>query len=630
MPVITARLLGPPQLAVDGGAPPPELLWRKPIALCIALWFAPERRRSRDHLVGLLWGESTERAARHSLNEALRIIRRAAGDDAIDTSGDSVRWSGSLDLDTDRFAAVERDDPDTAAELVTGPFCDGFAVPGASEFDAWLYAERTHWQARSIDVLTRAARAVEERGDVGRARTLAERATAVNGHSDLAAQALIRAHWLAGDRAAAMATGETYRRRVETELGRPIDDFTASLIRRVTRERHPTRPPNAAHQERRSPLVDREATLGNLLASTRGNAPSGRARLLVITGAAGSGRSRLLEELVTRATIAGATVAAMRAVDADQRDPDAAALALANAGLGTAAGIAAAPAAAIAAFVQRDPVWAERFPGIAGDAAVPVDDALLQIIRATAEERPLWLAIDDANRLHPDTLRWFAAMMRAVADRPVTLLLTAISGSGDAAMDELIQSAGRSVPGTAERLEPLSSEGIARLVEWAVPGALPESRERLARRVWAESAGLPAIAVDVLHAVRRGLAIDGAAPWPPADRTLDATLPAPLPEPLVAAVRLAYRQLGDDARALLTIAAMLDEPFSADRVGRIAEFAETARRDAALDALEWDGWIVADARGYSFPARTKRRLIHEEMITPGQRRRLATQIAAIP
>lgn len=58
----------------------------------------------------------------------------------------------------------------------------------------------------------------------------------------------------------------------------------------------------------------------------------------------------------------------------------------------------------------------------------------------------------------------------------------------------------------------------------------------------------------------------------------------------------------------------------------VAELIEASARDAALDALEWDGWIAMDARGYSFPARAKRRLVRSELMTPGLRRRLEARI----
>jgi hypothetical protein len=48
----------------------------------------------------------------------------------------------------------------------------------------------------------------------------------------------------------------------------------------------------------------------------------------------------------------------------------------------------------------------------------------------------------------------------------------------------------------------------------------------------------------------------------------------------------------------------------------------------SVRALEWERWVAVDGRGYSFPARAKRRLIAGEMMTAGQRRRLQSSIAA--
>ncbi|MES1259406.1 MAG: BTAD domain-containing putative transcriptional regulator, partial [Gemmatimonadota bacterium] len=237
---VSARLLGAPQLLINGEEPPAELLWRKHLALCIALWCAPERRRSRDQLVGLLWSDKSERAAKHSLNEALRVIRRSVGSDAIDTTGDAVVWIDAPELDTDRFLALELGEPDRAAELVQGSFCDGLVVQGAQAFESWLTAERDRWQAKCVDALVRASAAAEDRGDARRALELAERAVSLNELSDLAAQSLIRAHWLAHDRAAALAAGDAFRRRLERDLGIEPEERTSALLARVERQRWPT------------------------------------------------------------------------------------------------------------------------------------------------------------------------------------------------------------------------------------------------------------------------------------------------------------------------------------------------------------------------------------------------------
>src|SRR5439155_1142875 len=76
-PHLSVRVLGPARLTVDGAAAPPELLWRKHLALLVYLARSPRKSRTREHLLGLLWSDRTEALARHSLSEALRVLRSA-------------------------------------------------------------------------------------------------------------------------------------------------------------------------------------------------------------------------------------------------------------------------------------------------------------------------------------------------------------------------------------------------------------------------------------------------------------------------------------------------------------------------------------------------------------------------
>ena len=78
--MILCRSLGPVELSIHGSPAPAELLWRNPFALLVYLARSPAQTRTREHLVGLLWSDSPEPAARHSLNEALRTLRRVAGE----------------------------------------------------------------------------------------------------------------------------------------------------------------------------------------------------------------------------------------------------------------------------------------------------------------------------------------------------------------------------------------------------------------------------------------------------------------------------------------------------------------------------------------------------------------------
>src|SRR5439155_881669 len=138
-PHLSVCVLGPARVMVDGAAAPPELLWRKHLALLVYLARSPRKSRTREHLLGLLWSDRTEALARHSLSEALRVLRRVLGDTAVQADVDQVRLATDrVTLDCDRFAAhAERGEWDSAAALVEGEFLEGLALPDANQFETW-------------------------------------------------------------------------------------------------------------------------------------------------------------------------------------------------------------------------------------------------------------------------------------------------------------------------------------------------------------------------------------------------------------------------------------------------------------------------------------------------------------
>src|SRR5260370_22800027 len=104
---------------------------------------APKGGQRREHLPGLLWGDKPGEKARHSLNEAVHVLRLCAGNDGFESDTAQVRIApGTVELDTDTLErlAVAGDYPGAAA-LINGAFLEGFSVPGASEFDDWPAAE---------------------------------------------------------------------------------------------------------------------------------------------------------------------------------------------------------------------------------------------------------------------------------------------------------------------------------------------------------------------------------------------------------------------------------------------------------------------------------------------------------
>src|SRR5207237_6280319 len=107
MPTVFCRVLGPVRVTVAGADAPAELLWRKHLALLVYLARSPRKSRTREHLVGLLWSDRDEKQARHSLSEALRVLRQVLGDAAVQADVDQVRLAtDGVTLDCDRFAAL--------------------------------------------------------------------------------------------------------------------------------------------------------------------------------------------------------------------------------------------------------------------------------------------------------------------------------------------------------------------------------------------------------------------------------------------------------------------------------------------------------------------------------------------
>lgn len=633
--MIDCRTLGPVEVLRDGGFPPAELLWRKHLALLLYLARSPRRGRSREHLLGLLWSDKPEARARHSLNQAVRVLRRSLGDEAVDTAAGQVRLvEGAVRLDLQRLEAqVAAADWEAAAGLVAGEFLEGFSVPGASEFEEWLAAERSHWRRRGVEVLVRCAEGRLAGGAVGGAEETARRALALDSRSELAARALMRSLALAGERAAAVETYEAFARRLADELGVAPEPETAALAARIRRE--PRARPAQQGTGRRPeldaqlPLTGRDAELRRLLEAAAACRESGRATCLLLEGDSGTGKSRLLEELLVRQRLDGAVVAVVRAVESDRGQPGSGLRSLARGGLLDARGLASAPVAAVAAFADL-PEWAERFPGAVGAAPLPLGRALGELLRAATPEQPIFLAVDDAEWLDRESVLALAAAMRDLAAAPLGLALATAGRAPAPELDALRARIGREVAGLAVVLGPFDAAALRAVAHRLLPRFSEMEIDRVVRRVGTDSAGLPLIAIALLRAVALGMdlgATSGA--WPEPLRTLDQTLPGELPDAVVAAIRVDYRRLSSAAQQVLAAASVLDQRVTPELVARGLDL-PVEGVTAALDELEWQRWLVSEPRGYAFVARVVRQVIARDMLTRGQRRRILARLAPAP
>jgi DNA-binding SARP family transcriptional activator len=623
--MIVCRTLGPPELTLGGAIAPAELTWRKHLALLVYLARSP-RGRTREHLAGLLWADRPESSARHSLNVALHAVRRQAGDASVEAAGNTVRLSPkAVRLDVDQLeACASRADWGAASQLVAGEFMEGFSVPGASGFEDWLTAERSVWRQRGVDVLVHRVEDLLREGQARDAVGIAVRAAALDPHSNLAARSVMRSQALSGDPAAALEHYRSFAERLADEIGGQPEDETAALAERVRKQRL-VRPaagstePSAAD---RPALVGREAELQRLLDALAEARGVPRASALIVEGESGMGKTRLLEELLARARLDGAAVASVRAVEADAAEAWSGVLTLARGGLLGAPGLAGAPAGALAAFAAL-PEWAERFPGtVPGPPAWPLGRALSEVLRAAAEERPVVLAVDDAQWLDRESLLALFAALRDLAVSPVALILGLAPFPARDDVDELRSHLGRDIGGVAVTVGSLGPVPLQALARRVLPTYTEVELDRVVRRVAIDSAGTPLLAVELFRAVALGLDLGTtSAAWPAPAKTLDQSLPGDLPDAVVAAIRIGYRRLSTGAQRVLAAASILGDRVPAARLIRALDVPAAAVHEA-LDELEWHRWLVSEPRGYGFVARIVRQVIERDMLTPGQRRRL--------
>jgi len=625
--MIACRLLGPVELTVDGDAPPAELLWKKNLALLLYLGLSSRQARSREHLVGLFWGDKPEAAARHSLNEALRVIRRAVGEGALHTDATSIRLEpAALDTDLAAFARHEAaGEWDEAAALVRGALLEGFAVPGESAFEDWLTAERSQWARRAVNALVRATEADLARGRTGHAPALAERAVALAPTSGPAVGALVRALALAGDRAGALRQFERHVQVLREQLDTAPDAEVAAMAGRIRKERLGPAPDSDAARvamTRRLPLIGREEPLRALAEAWQQCLASRRMAVVVVAAEAGFGKTRLAEEMVARAALDGAATLAVRGAEADQLAPWSGLLGLARGGLLETTGIAAAPASAHAALAAEIPEWGDRFRGPPGAEPTPLPRAFSELIRAAADEQPLLIVAEDCHLLDRESLTTLASLPRDLPTAPVMMLVTAEPAPPSDLLDALRTRLGRDVPGTAVALGPLDQRALAGMARAVFPGYDANAIDRLTRRVAADSAGVPLLAIELLHAVAAGLELDPASgAWPSPYHTLTQTTPGDLPDTVVSAIRIGFRRLSAEAQRVLAAAAALGGRVTSARLAR-ATGLTPPEVHAAADELEWQRWLVADGRGYQFVARIVERVVERDMLTPGQRRRI--------
>ena len=291
-------LLGPFRLEVDGR--PVRLPTRKTESLLAYLALHPASGgHSREMLAAHFWGDSPDEDARRSLRGALSALRKALGDACLLAGRDGVGlhpawplWVDAQEVAERAAAVLPRADaglPDLAADLYAADLLPGFA-------DEWVAPERERIRSLYLRALLHVAHASQARADHPSALNSARRALELDPAEEAAHQIIIASHVALGDRRAAVAQCDACAHALREEWGIAPSARTLELCRsaRGAVEEASFAPPTTNLPVPLTSFIGRRAEVADIRRLLAGSPPT--ARLVTITGAGGSGKTRLAIE----------------------------------------------------------------------------------------------------------------------------------------------------------------------------------------------------------------------------------------------------------------------------------------------------------------------------------------------
>src|SRR5262245_33382244 len=264
---LSLSLLGAVQLSLDSAAVT-TFDSDKVRALLIYLAVEAQQPHRRERLVGLLWPESAEVAARRSLNQALYNLRQAIGDQTatppyLHIRRDALQFNSASEhtLDVATFtrlldacdihphprietclACAQRLQQATA--LYRGSFLEQFSLADSEAFEEWTLVKREALHRRALQALAQLADHHEQHGEYEAARRYAARQLELDPWREEAHRQLIRVLALNGERSAALNQYESCRRVLADELGVEPSEETTVLYQQIQRgELQPDRVP---------------------------------------------------------------------------------------------------------------------------------------------------------------------------------------------------------------------------------------------------------------------------------------------------------------------------------------------------------------------------------------------------
>ena len=599
-----------------------------------------QRPQPRDRLVGLFWGDRPERKARRSLSTALWHIRRCLPHEGLilsDPQAAQFDPQSDLWLDVQEFEAqVSRDDTaslQSAVALYRDDFLDGF-------YDDWIINERYRLGTLFLDALARLMGRHERKGEHQAALAIATR---LLGHDPLREDAhrlAVRAYCRLGQRNAALEQYRSCREVVLEELGaEPMVEttelFQAILEGRIEIGRVPIAPipvVKPSVPSGRSPLdviapsklVGREQEMAFLHQCWQ-RAQAGQGGLALISGEAGVGKTRLVEEFANRLRWQGVRVLWGRCYEFERLlpyQPIAEAVRTVLRTL-TPDELASFPAWTLGEVARLVPEVSEIQPGLGATPSPEGDQeearlfaGLARLLAELSSRGAILIVLEDLHWASESTLGLIHYLARHLADHPVLTVGTLRPEEVrlEHPLFDLRRRLTREGLARPLRLPRLSPEAVeAMVVEMSGAG---EAVLSLAERLYQETEGNPFFLMEIVKALFETKVVyleEGT--WQ-GDFARISEGELPLPASVSEAIQARAQRLEEDAQEALRLAAVLGREFDFDLLHAVWGRGEEATLEALDDMLRHrliDEGTGAMGRDYAFTHHKIQEAIHAGM-----------------
>lgn len=591
---------------------------------------------SRQQLAFLFWPDTTDQQALKNLRTLLSRLRQALpeADRFLEITVQTIQWrpEAPFSLDVAEFeAALGRaatakaaGDPSEAAEALDEAvnIYTGDLLPDC--YEDWILARREQYHQACSEALEGLTRWLEERREYSRALPYARRLLEHDPLSEAAYHGLIRLHLALGERTEALRLCRACDSMLEVEFGIQPAHPTRALYEGLF---EPGDQSALAAVERAAgkgatslALVGREAEWARLIAAWR-SAAVGHPQMVLLSGEAGIGKTRLAEELCGWVARQGAAVAAAHCYPTAGE------------------AVAYAPVAEWlhsralrSRLASLEDVWAGEvariYPALLADRPqlkspgplveawqrTRLFEALANAVLGDGERTPMLLFLDDLQWCDQETLDWLGYLLRFAARAPVLVVATVRKFEINRVHPLMAFWLALTRSGLLSEisLAPLDAAETG-LLAANLAGRALEAGEAL--RIYQNTEGNPLFVVEVMRAGR----------LEPASLAL-ASSAASLPPKVRAVIQWRLGQVSAEGQGLAQLAAVVGRRFRFELLVQASGQGEEAVT-AGLDEL-WQRGLVRSQGGtvYDFSHDGIRAVAYDDL-SPQRRRAIHLRVA---